>query len=247
MELFIGIVLVMIIISATVIIILKRIIFQDTTSAINRLNKLDTMNREKERTLVAKLDETEKYFETRKKELEDEEKRLKLEAQRAANQLQEDIVKKAKIEAEDIVKKAQASKDKMRADAVIEAESKIIDFCREILGHVLSGVVQTQMNEQIIQEFMKELEAADISRVGKDISTVEIATGRSINDETKKIIKSLLDNKLGRPITVTVKEEHELLGGVVMKFGTMVIDGSLREHLREVSEKMKEELSWRHP
>ncbi len=244
--LMLGFVIAQIIIFSVIIVILKRLIFQDTTSAINRINKLDSITREKEKVLSMKLDETEKYLETRKKELAEEETRLKLEAQRAATQLQEDIIKAARVEAEDIIKKAQGARDKMKVDAIIEAEGKMIDICRDILGKVLSGVVQAQMNEQLVQEFLVDLEAADMGKVSKDINKVQISTGRTLSDETKKIVKKILDNKLGRPIEVEVHEDHALLGGVVMKFGTMVVDGSLAEHVKEVSAQMKEELSWKH-
>ncbi len=244
--LMLGFVIAQIIIFSVIIIVLKRLIFQDTTSAINRINRLDSITREKEKMLSQKLDETEKYFEQRKKEMEDEEKRLKLEAQRAANQLQEDIVKAAKTEAEDIIKKAQASRDKIKADAIIEAEARMIDICRDILGRVLSSVVQTQMNEQLTQEFLADLEQADLGKVGKEVNQVDIIAGRTLTEETKKIIKKILDNKLGRPVTVEVKEDRALLGGLVMKFGTMVVDGSLAEHVKEASDQMKDELSWKH-
>lgn len=244
--LILGFVVAQIIIFAVIIIILKRLIFQDTTSAINRINKLDGMNREKEKVLAQKLEETERYLEKKKKELEDEEKLLKQEAQRAAMQLQEDILKKAKTEAEDIVKKAYATKDKIRIEALIEAESKMIDMCREVLGRVISSIVQAQINDQIIQEFLKELETVDMGRVSKDVKLVEIFTGRMLSEETQEIVKVILQKRLNREIEVVVKEDHQLLAGVVMKFGTLVVDGSLFERLKETSDKMKEELSWKY-
>ena len=243
--LMLGFVIAQIIIFSVIIIVLKRLIFEDTTSAINRINKLDSMNREKEKLLAEKLHETEAFLERRKKELGEEEKRLKLEAQRAANQLQEDIIKAAKAEAEDIVKKAQGAREKMRIDAMIEAEAKITDICRDILGRVLTPLVQTQINDQLIQEFLADLEQADLSKVGKDVTKVDIISGRSFSEESKKIISKILDNKLGHHVEVSVKEDHALLGGLVMQFGTMVVDGSLSEKIKEISDQMKDELSWK--
>lgn len=244
--LILGFVIAQIIIFTVIVIILKRLIFKDTTSAINRLNKIDAMNREKERMLAEKLDQTEKFLETRKKELEEEEKRLKQEAQRAANQLYEDIVKKGKTEAEDIVKKAQESRNRMKAEAVVEAESRVLDFCRDIMNKILSNLVQVEVNEHLIQEFMKELEHADLSRVAKDVTKVDITSGRPVHEATKKVIKGILENKLGRPVEVVFEEDAALLGGLIIRFGTLVVDGSLAERLKETADKLKEELNWRH-
>lgn len=244
--LMLGFIVAQIVIFSIIIIVLKRLIFQDTASAVNRINKLDTITREKEKLLSQKLDETEKYLEKKKKELADEETRLKLETQRAAIQLQEDIVKAAKTEAEDIIKKAQAAREKMKTDAMIEAESKMIEICRDILGRILSSAVQEEMNEQLVRDFLADLEQADLGKVSKDLATVEIHTGRALNEETKKIIKKILDGKLGRPVAIDVKEDHKLLGGLLIKFGTMIVDGSLAENIKEVTETMKEELTWKH-
>ncbi len=244
--LVLGFVIAQIIIFTVIIVVLKRLIFQDTTSAINRINKLDTITREKEKLLSQKLDETEKYLESRKKELADEETRLKKEAQRAATQLQEDMIKAAKTEAEDIIKKAQSSREKIKVEATIEAEGKMIDFCRDILGKVLSSAVQAQLNEQLVQEFLADLEQADLGKVGKEVNKIQVVSGRALNEETKKIIKKILDNKLGRTVEMEISEDHAILGGLLMKFGTMIVDGSLSEHVKEVSTQMKDDLSWKH-
>lgn len=243
--LMLGFIVAQVIIFAVIIIVLKRLIFEDTTSAINRINTLDSKTREKEKQLAEKLDETEKFLADKRKELEDEEKRLKLEAQRSATQLQEDIIKQAKAEAEEIIKKAQASREQMKAGAAAEAEGRMTDICRDILARLLSSTVQAQMNEQLVQEFMADLEQADLGKVGKDLSQVEVLTARALSDDAKKNIKKVLDNKLGHAVTVDVKEDRALLGGIVLKFGTMVVEASLAERIREVTETMKEELSWK--
>lgn len=245
-QYIIGFVVAQVVVFIAFIAYFKKVMFDDTTSAITRVTKLDNMNREKEKVLLQKLDETEKYLAKRKKEIEDDEKTVKQEAQRAALQLQEDILKKAKAEASEIIKKAQGSREKMRMDAMIEAEGKIIDFCREVMGRILSEAVTSQVNEQIVEEFMKEVEEADISRVGRDVETVEIHSAHKLSEKSHELIKALMAKKLGREVKLEYKEDGKLLGGAVMKFGTMLIDGSLYDKLKDTSDKMKEELNWKY-
>ena len=75
---------------------------------------------------------------------------------------------------------------------------------------------------------------------------VEIVSGRSVNEETKKAMKAVLEKKLGRSLELLVKEDPELLGGVVMKFGTMVVDGSLAERVNDNAQQMKQGLTWKY-
>jgi len=53
-------------------------------------------------------------------------------------------------------------------------------------------------------------------------------------------------NKINKEVEVAATEDRKLIGGVVMKLGTMVVDGSLAERITESGEKMKQELNWKY-
>ena len=244
--LIIGFIVAQILILGVVIALLRRLIFSDTNSAINRLTKLDNMNREKEKLLIRKLEQAQKQIDEQKQLIQDEEQRIKSEARRAANQLHEDIIKKAKEEGDEIVRKAQATKDQIRTDAMIEAEGKMIEISAEILNKTLSTVVQAQMNEKLIEEFIGELEKADLSKINSDVSEIEIVSSMPVSVHDQEKIKQQLITKLGRQVRLYSNEDPKLLGGVLMKIGTMVVDGSLAERVNENAQQMKQGLTWKY-
>lgn len=244
--LIIGFVLAQILILGVVITLLRRLIFSDTNSAINRLTKLDNMNREKEKLLARKLEQAQKQIDEQKQVIQDEEQRIKAEARRAANQLHEDIIRKAKEEGDDIIRKAQATKDQIRTDAMIEAEGKMIEICAEILNKTLTTVVQAQMNEKLVEEFIGELEKADLTKINSDVSEIELISSMPVAVADQEKIKKLLQVKLGRQVRVYTNEDPKLLGGILMKIGTMVVDGSLAERVNENALQMKQGLTWKY-
>lgn len=244
--LIIGFIVAQILILGVVIGLLRRLIFSDTNSAINRLTKLDNMNREKEKLLIRKLEQAQKQIDEQKQLIQDEEQRIKAEARRAANQLHEDIIKKAKEEGDEIVRKAQATKDQIRTDAMIEAEGKMIEISAEILNKTLSTVVQAQMNEKLVEEFVVELEKADLSKINSDVNEIEIVSSMPVGVHEQEKIKQLLVSKLGRQVRLYSNEDPKLLGGVLMKIGTMVVDGSLAERVNENAQQMKQGLTWKY-
>jgi F0F1-type ATP synthase delta subunit len=246
MHLLIGFIILQIIIFTAVIMVLKRLIFQDTTSAVNRLTRLDNLNREKERELAARLEETERMLREKKEEMQKEEARMKMEAERAAIKLHEDIVANGKKEADEIVKKAIAARDKMQSDAIIQAEARMIDFCKQILLKVLTPVVDAHMHQHLIREFLEELDKTDMGIVNKSIRQIDIFTAKKLEDDAGLAFKALLAKKMEREVDLKLHEDPALIGGVVLKFGTLVIDDSLLERLNEAAAELKETLGLLH-
>lgn len=242
----IGFIFAQVIIFVVIIIVLKKLIFQDTNSAVNRLTQLDDINREKERQLMTRLEEADRMMVQRKAELAEEEKRMKQESERAANQLHEDLVKKAKGEAEEIVKKAISVRDKMRVDAMIEAETKVIDFTKELMAKVMTPIMDDQMTNRLAESFMKDLEEADLNIISKNVTHVDLCASGKLREEVVDRVKELLVRKMERPIEVQVHEDPSLIAGVSLKFGTLMIDDSFSEKLRAASVELKDSLAWKY-
>ncbi len=67
---------------------------------------------------------------------------------------------------------------------------------------------------------------------------VELVSAFPLNDEqTNKLVASL-KQKLGREINVASSLDQSLLGGVIIKAGDLVIDGSVRGKLAKLAEKL---------
>jgi len=244
MHLLLGFIIAQIIIFTAVIMVLKRLIFQDTTSAVNRLTKLDNLNREKERQLVDRLEETEKTLREKKEEMQKEEVRMKMEAERAAIKLHEDIINNAKKEADEIVKKAIAAREKMRMDAIIGAEERMVDFCKQLLLKILTPAINEGIHQKLFSDFMDELEKTDTSIVSGTIRLVDIYTASKLSEETARMLKTLISKKLERDVELKLHEDPNLVGGVLLKFGTLIIDDSLMERLNTAASKLKEEAAF---
>lgn len=245
MFILVGFIIAQIVILTVIVVVLKRLIFQDTNSAVNRLTRLDNINREKEKKLSQKLEETDRILREKMEQLAEEEKKMKMEAERAANQLHDDIVKKARDEGEEILKKAYAARAKIRSDAMIEAEGKIMDISVEVLSEVLGPMAAKSLNDQLVRDYLEELEKTDMTLV-QNAKKVQLISSSKIDDALMQKVSKLVSEKIGHPIEVTGKEDKSVIAGVVMKFGTMVIDDSLRERLEGAIKKLKSNLSWKH-
>ncbi len=59
----------------------------------------------------------------------------------------------------------------------------------------------------------------------------EITSAFPLSDEQQASIASALKNKMGRDVTITTSTDKSLIGGVVIKAGDTIIDGSMKARL----------------
>nr|SPS04561.1 F1 sector of membrane-bound ATP synthase, delta subunit [Candidatus Nitrotoga fabula] len=64
---------------------------------------------------------------------------------------------------------------------------------------------------------------------------VEVASAFELSEEQKQKITAALKKRMGCEITLRCKTDRDLLGGIIIRAGDKVIDGSARTHLSELA------------
>lgn len=84
-----------------------------------------------------------------------------------------------------------------------------------------------------ISEQYEELKAAQ-----EKTADVLVTSAFSLSDSQQKTLTDKLTAQLSREVKLTVEVDESLLGGVVIRSGDMVIDGSVRGKLAKLAEAM---------
>ena len=63
----------------------------------------------------------------------------------------------------------------------------------------------------------------------------QVISAYAVNATQKKSIAAALTKKLGREVTITTQTDKTLLGGVIIRAGDMVIDGSVKSQLEKIT------------
>ncbi len=118
---------------------------------------------------------------------------------------------------------------------------KVIDG---LLQHI--GVVSTMRNliyllldsERMssLPGISRELDAMIEAKAGR--VTAEVTSAKPLDPTQLSQITAALEKLSGKKVTVTKREDPELLGGVVAKVGDTVYDGSLRTQLRTIRDEL---------
>ena len=70
-------------------------------------------------------------------------------------------------------------------------------------------------------------------------TTADVITARPLNDDQVAALKAQLRTKAGRDVTIDVQVDPSILGGIVVKLGSQMIDASIRTKLNRLALAMK--------
>jgi F-type H+-transporting ATPase subunit delta len=94
---------------------------------------------------------------------------------------------------------------------------------------------RTEMLGEIQQAFESELNA----RLG--IALAEVASAQKLSEPEREELTAALERRTGKKIEARFREDESLLGGAVVRVGSTVYDGSVRERLTRLRAQLETE------
>jgi F-type H+-transporting ATPase subunit delta len=70
-------------------------------------------------------------------------------------------------------------------------------------------------------------------------TTAEVTSAHPLDDDQVTALKTNLRTRMGRDVTVDLNVDPAILGGLVVKIGSQMIDGSIRTKLNSLAQAMK--------
>ena len=229
------------VISGAIIFTLYMVLIRTVDGAKQRLDRDAEAARQREAELNQKIKEADAELQRRQKELDGMEKKMRLELEEQANKQKEELIQKARTEAEEIITKAQNTKESIRREIEKGMEIKIIDYSVKILAEVFSGASRDALDQQLFTEFLDKLKTVDFSRLGPDVKTADIITANPLAQSSLQTVEKMFKEK-GREVKLNPKIDKTVLGGVVLQFESLMLDGSLQNSIKESSTSLKQQV-----
>ncbi len=219
-----------------------RYMSRHTETAVGRLNKETEDVRNKQTELNAKIKEANEELVTRRKEADALVAKMKDDAEEKANQEREKIIQKARQDAEEIINKAHHTKDQVRLELEKEMKLQAIDYCILLMEEFFTSRSFEALDETIISEFFNDMENVDTGMIADDVTTIEIMTARPLDEKLEQRLRDILNKRLNRDMQIDKKVDQSIIGGILCKFGTLSLDGTLKSALNNTGEQVKEKL-----
>lgn len=208
---------------------------------------------EKRRATIAQAMEDARIAAEARANAEKDAARIIAEAQTKAGQVVREATERAEAAAKDVRAGAEAEAAKARESALAEAEGERNRMLGDLRGQVaalaiaaaqklVGEALDEKRQHALINEFFSGvksgkvvvLEGAELTR-----AAAEVTSALPLNDSEQEIVKKDVLARVGKQVSVTFRVDPSILGGLVIKVGDKVLDGSVAAQLEGLRQSLK--------
>jgi len=211
-----------------------------------RLQELNIENAKKAHELQEKIEDAEKEYKLKITKAEDEIKMLKAEAKEETEKIKEEMITRAKQEKERLIEQAMNAKGKIREEIEGELLEKSIGYARQIIVEILGGENQRAVYDNFIDEVFEEMEKIDPKALdGVGTRQCLVRSSHKMTPSQKKRLEEILSSKMpagamhASPLQIEEATDREIIAGIIVQLGSLIIDGSLAAKFKKAAEALK--------
>lgn len=230
----ISLIIIQVITFVVLIVVLKILFNKHLNVAIIRLKGLHQENLVKEAELKEKIKETEEQRRTQIEAGRKQAKETVETAEKEAQSLRANTETEAQHKAERILQKGREEIEKAKKNITADIESNALNLSVQMIQHTFSFQGKEALHRQFIEEIISEIEGLDKDKFTVKTKDVVVRTSYLLDDKEREGIKKVLSKKLGVTIEIEEKIDQELIVGLLIQIGSLVIDGSLQNRLRRI-------------
>ena len=92
-------------------------------------------------------------------------------------------------------------------------------------------------------EILPEMEEAFLSELNERLGIVEaeVTSAHELNDDEKRQLRTVLEQRTGKKVEARFQIDGALLGGAIVRLGSTIYDGSVRDQLKRLREQLEME------
>lgn len=115
------------------------------------------------------------------------------------------------------------------------AEKMVLDPAVRNFIYLIVDHRRTELLREVQQALAEEMN----SRLG--IAEAHVTSAQALNDDEKNQLTAVLERRTGKKIEAQFQQDKSLLGGAVVRVGSTVYDGSVREQLNRLRKQLEAE------
>ena len=207
---------------------------------------------ERRRTAIAQGLEDARIASEARQNAEQEAQQLLAEAQTNSSQIIREANERAEAQAKELVAAAEADASKKREEALAEVEGERDRILGELRGQVgtlaiaaAQKLINASLDEQrqrvLIDEFFSGVKSGEVVVLeGEAIggASAEVTSALPLTSEEKEAVKQDVLSKIGDQATVTFRVDPAILGGLIIRVGDKVLDGSVSGQLESMRQSL---------
>ena len=207
---------------------------------------------ERRRTAIAEGLEDARIAAEARQNAEQEAEKVMADAQTNASQIMREANERAETQGKEVIAAAEAEAAKKREESLAEVESERERILGELRGQVgalaiaaAQKLINASLDEQrqrvLIDEFFSGVKSGQVVVLeGQQVSgaSAEVTSALPLTAEEKESVKQDVLARVGDQATVTFRVDPAILGGLIVRVGDKVLDGSVSGQLESMRQSL---------
>lgn len=152
------------------------------------------------------------------------------------------IIEEAKESAASLLKKARLEIENEKERMKAELRSEVAALSVMAAGKLLNRELTQKDHDALIQGFISEYKAQKETKtfiyMGPEPMEVEVYTAVELSEKQMKALEKNLSESMEKIVQLKVIENKDLIGGLVLKIGDTIFDGSVANKMLQMQEQL---------
>ena len=236
MSLFLSLIMIQVVIFGILLAFLRVILTKNISTATSHLSELNQDYTQKLEEAQKRIRDADKYYDDMLLKAKSEAEKTRMQILKEAGESQQLIVNQSRKQSEEIIETAQKSKEALLAEVEQRIAQGATQKACELIQQILPEIITKPLHEIWVEALSKHgLEELDRLNVAREVQEVTVVSAYSLTAAQKNELEKKIAVKLGREPVFKNEVDPDLIAGIRVRLGSVMIDGSLKFKVKEVA------------
>ena len=214
--------------------LLRFLFSRHLNDALARLNTLHEENLVKEQELREELKRAKEEGDAEIKRAKEEANLIIEEAHNEGVKFRMNLEDQAKIQVAKIISDGNIEVGRFKEKYMKEAESHSLDLAMKLVEQLLSEKDKESLQQEFISEIILEITKLSKDQFNVSSDRVRVSSSQNLRSDQKENLQQVLKEKTGKEMIFEEILKKDLIGGLIIEIGGLVIDGTLKNKLERI-------------
>ena len=237
---FIQLVIVQVIVIGGIVFAMRYFLTRNITRATAHLERLSQDYSRKEKEAGKHLNEAKEQSSGILNKAQEEAQEIKAKFSREAQEEKARILKETHLQSEQIIQQANKTREFLVQEINQRIEKEAVQKACELIQEVMPDQLRGEAHSHQFRELVKGgLEELDRLHLPDEIQEVHITSAYQLTPDERSILEKKLKREMGDDIEIKEETDPDLIAGLIITVGSLVIDGSLRYTIQEAAKNVQ--------
>jgi len=221
------------------ILVFRRILNKNVVQATKHIDELNEDYVKKESEAEKRLAEAKQKADELVAKGREEAEKYREKVMKEADAEKDKVLKEARSQSEEMIKQADRSRQQLISELEEKIDKAAADRACVLIQKTLPDRFKMDAHSQWTEELIEgsTFERLKHLQIPADLKEAKITSAFPLNDAQRRNLSKKLKQLLGRDIKVQEKTDPNIVAGIIVAVGSLVLDGSLKNKIQEQAQR----------